>query len=100
MRANWQSRYRQAEDLRIGQSCDQLVELGIRLVCLALHNEYGFGTQRLQRLREIIQEDYIDREIKSGAEKFTPERGENVKHGIEKINDAYEKIFERKENAK
>ena len=70
MDANWKQRYNQSEDTRVGRDMDKLVELGIRFACLALHNEYGFGTQRIEHIRDTI-EKYITVYIKSGAKPHT-----------------------------
>ena len=98
MKSNWKQRHREAEENRVGMEKDKLVELGIRFVCLALHNEFGFGAQRILRLREVINK-YIENEIKSGTAAHTDARRHNVMYGLEKVNSAYEAIFEKMKSA-
>ena len=98
MKANWKQRHREAEDTRVGKSMDELVELGIRLACLVLHNEYGYGEKRITHIREVINK-YIENEINSGTAAHTDARRHNVMHGVDKVNIAYEAILTKKKKA-
>lgn len=98
MKANWKQRHREAEDTRTGKEMDKLVELGIRFACIALHNEYGYGAQRITHIREVINK-YIEDEINSGTAAHTDARRHNVMHGLDRVNEAYEAIFTKKKSA-
>ena len=96
MNSNWKQRYNQLEDTRVGKEYDQLIELGIRLACVAFHNEYGFGAKRIRHIRDVIQNEYIEKEFNSGAARHSTARRENVFHGIDRLHEAYEAIFKQK----
>lgn len=100
MDSNWKQRYNQAEDTRVGRERDKDIELGIRLACVAIHNEYGFGAKRIQHIREVIQNEYIEKEFNGGAERHSTARRLNVLHGIAKLHEAYEAIFKEKGSKK
>lgn len=94
MKCNWEQRYAQAEDVRVGRECDRYIELGIRLACVAFNEVKGHGRVTIERVREKIQE-YIDKEFHCGAEMFSTDRKHNVEHGIERMNASYEAIMSR-----
>lgn len=94
MKANWKERYSRQEDIRVGQEMDRLIELGIRMACIAFNETEGIGAVKIERARQKIDE-YIDREFKGGAERFTESRRHNLIRGIDRMNAAYEAIMSR-----
>ena len=94
MNAHWKERYRRQEDVRVGQEMDRLIELGIRMACVAFNETEGIGAVKIERARKKIDE-YIEREFKDGAEKFTEARKHNLIRGIERMDAAYEAIMSR-----
>ena len=94
MKANWKEKYNRAEDIRVGREMDRLIELGIRMACIAFNETEGLGAVKIERARQKIEE-YIEREFRGGAERFTEARKHNLLRGIERMDAAYEAIMSR-----
>ena len=94
MKANWKERYNRQEDIRVGQEMDKLIELGIRMACVAFNETEGLGAVKIERARQKIEE-YIEKEFRGGAERFTEARRHNLQRGIERMDAAYEAIMSR-----
>lgn len=92
MKANYEKQIARKADLAIGHELDKYVTFGVRMAALVLHNEFGFGQQRLQKFMNGVQ-NLVNQDIKAGAEQFTENYRINLEHGMYRVNEEYYRLM-------